>query len=476
MDRNDDLPHPTGLALAARHAPPMHALRHRLVRAGSWSLAGHVLAQIIRFSSNVLLARFLMPEAFALTTIVLLLTMGLALFSDLGIFQNVVRHPNGEAPCFLDTAWSVQLVRGVVIWLMAVGAACLLPWGVDWGWLKEGTVYTDQRLPWVIGVAAFAAVFQGLESTKVLVERRNMRLKRLTQIELGSQFCSAVLMVFLAWQTRSIWALVAGALISAGLRCALTHMALPGAMNRLRWDQAALGELMGFGKWVVCSSILFFLVTSSDRLILSNLVDTTTFGVYTVAFLLATAPCQIIATLAGGVALPALSEVVRERPQDLARVVSKFQWLSDLFLMPVVGLLLVTGPLIVSLFYDARYQAAGPILSTLALGAAAGRYFVMEQCYLAMGRPQVFTLVNVIRFVCAFVGIPLAFHVGGFDTALIAIVLTQYAGWPVAFYYKAKYKLLNWRVELLGFPLLALGAAFGELIVLALRATGRGGV
>jgi O-antigen/teichoic acid export membrane protein len=157
-------------------------------------------------------------------------------------------------------------------------------------------------------------------------------------------------------------------------------------------------------------------------------------------------------------------------------VVNKFQRLSDLFLMPVVGLLLVAGPLIVNLFYDDRYQAAGPILSTLALGAVAGRYFVMEQCYLAMGRPQVFTLVNVIRFACSYLGIPLAFHVGGFDAALMAIVLTQYAGWPVAFYYKAKYKLLNWRAELLGLPLLALGAVFGELIVLALRATGRGGL
>jgi O-antigen/teichoic acid export membrane protein len=451
-------------------------LRSRLLKAGSWSFAGHVLAQVIRFASNVLLAKFLMPEAFALTTIVLLLTIGLALFSDLGILQNVVRHPNGEDRTFLNTAWTVQIVRGFVIWLCALAVAYALPWAVAWGWVKSGTVYADPLLPWVIAVATFSAVFQGAESSKVMVERRNMRLGRLTQIELASQLVAALIMVLLAWQTKSIWALVAGGLISAGLRTLLTHVAIPGPANRLAWDRQVLRELLGFGKWVFLSSILFYLVTNSDRLILSNLIDAPTFGLYTIAFLLVTAPGHVVSTVAGGVALPALSEVVRDRPHDLARVTNRFQLLSDLFLMPMVGLLVVSGSHIVSLFYDARYQAAGPILSMLALGAMASRYLIMEQCYLALDRPQVFSLVNVIRFVFSYVGIPMAFQWGGFQGALIGIVLAQYSGWPVAFYFKVKYRLFSWRAELLGLPLLALGGVAGWLLNLVVQAMGRGAV
>jgi O-antigen/teichoic acid export membrane protein len=100
----------------------------------------------------------------------------------------------------------------------------------------------------------------------------------------------------------------------------------------------------------------------------------------------------------------------------------------------------------------------------------------MEQCYLALDRPQVFSLVNVIRFVFSYVGIPMAFHLGGFQGALIGIVLTQYSGWPVAFYFKMKYRLFSWRAELLGLPLLALGGVAGWLLNWAVQAMGRGAV
>jgi O-antigen/teichoic acid export membrane protein len=450
------------------------SLRQRLWHAGGWSVLSHASTQLIRLAGNVLLARFLMPEAFALSTVVMLLTVGLTLFSDLGVFQNVVRHPDAENRRFLDTAWSVQVLRGVVIWLVALGVAACLPWLVRAGWVRADTVYADPRLPWMIAVATFSAVFQGFESTQVLVERRHMRLKRLTQIELASQVVASVLMVTVAWFTRSVWAFVVGGLCAAALRCIWTHRVLGGPANRWAWDAHVLRDLVGFGKWVFLSSVLFYLVSNSDRLILSNLIDSTTFGLYSIGFLLATAPGLVMNTLAGSVALPTLSEVIRERPHDLVRVLAEFQRLSDGFLGPMVGLLWSLGPFIVGFFYDARYQPAGAILSSLAWGVAANRYVVLEQCYLAMGQPQMLTLVNAVRFLCAFIGIPLAFQFAGFEGALAVIVLTQYTGWPFAVYFKIRNKLFDWRTELLSIPWLALGLMIGSMTNFMLKTLGWG--
>ncbi len=435
------------------------SLKNRLLRAGSWSFAGHVLSQVIRFGSNVLLAQFLLPDAFGLTGTVMVLTVGLTLFSDLGILQNVIRHPNGDDPQFLNTAWTVQIVRGLVIWLAGVAVACFLMMAAHQGWVHE--TYADPRMPAVIIATSFCAVFQGLESTKLLVDRRHMRLKGLTQLELTSQVIATIVMAVLAWATHSIWALVAGGLVAAAVRTTMTHVFLQGMNNRLCWNRTVLRELLSFGKWVFLSSILFFLASSADRLILPALISPTQMGLYAIAFTIISAPTQVVATLAGNVALPALSEVVRLRPHDLRSVALKFQRLSDFFLMPVVGVVAVAGPSIVNLFYSGSFQGVGPILSTLAIGALAYRYGVMEQCYLAMDKPKIFTVVNVIRFVCSYVGIPLAFHAGGFQGALIAIVVIQYAGWPAAFYFKARHGLFDWKVELMAIPLLALGLALG---------------
>lgn len=435
------------------------SLKNRLLRAGSWSFAGHVLSQVIRFGSNVLLAQFLLPDAFGLTGTVMVMTIGFALFSDLGIVQNVVRHPNGEDPRFLNTAWTVQIIRGWVIWLAGAAVACFLVVAAQQGWVKA--TYADPRMPAVILATSFCAVLQGFESTKVLVDRRLMRLKGLTQVELTSQVVATVIMAVLAWSTRSIWALVAGGLIAAAVRTAMTHLFLQGMSNRLCWDRAVLSDLLSFGKWVFLSSILFFLASSADRLILPALISPTQMGLYAIAFTIISAPTQVVATLAGNVALPALSEVVRLRPHDLRNVTLKFQRLSDMFLMPVAGVVAVSGPSIVNLFYSGNFQGVGPILSVLAIGALAFRYGVMEQCYLALDKPKIFTVVNVIRFVCSYVGIPLAFHEGGFQGALIAIVVIQYAGWPAAFYFKIKHGLFDWKVELMAIPLLAAGLLLG---------------
>ncbi len=442
------------------------SLKSRLLRAGSWSFIGHAASQVIRFVSNVLLAQFLLPDAFGLMSTVTVIAVGLHMFSDLGIVQNVVRHPNGEDRQFLNTAWTLQIVRGIVIWLVAVGVACGLLVAAPLGWVAE--TYADPRMPWIIIATSFTAVLLGMESTKSLVERRHMRWKRLTQIDLCNQAVGVVITATLAWWTNSIWALVAGNIFVAASKTLLTHLAIEGPRNHLCWDREALKDLVGFGKWVFMSSILFFLAANADRLILPALVSPTIMGLYAIAFTIISAPTQVVATLAGNIALPALSEVLRERAADLRSVTIKFQKLSDYFLMPMAAVVFVAGPSIVNLFYSGSFQDAGTILQILAIGGISYRYGVVEQCYLVMGKPQIFTLINVIRFVGSYVAIPLGFYQGGFDGALIAIVLIQYVGWPIVFYFKIKYQLFDWRSELMAIPLLALGLALGWPIALAL--------
>lgn len=443
------------------------SLKSRLLHAGSWSLLGHAASQIIRFVSNVLLAQFLLPDTFGLMSTVTVMAVGLHMFSDFGIVQNVVRHPNGEDRQFLNTAWTLQIVRGVVIWLVAVAIACGLLVAAGLGWVAQ--TYADPRMPWVIMATAFTAVLQGMESTKALVERRHMRWKRLTQIDLSNQLAGVVITATMAWWTQSIWALVAGNIFVAFSKTVLTHCAIEGPTNRLCWDRDVLRELLSFGKWVFMSSILFFLAANADRLILPALVTPTMMGLYAIAFTIISAPTQVVATLAGNIALPALSEVLRDRPSQLRQVTIKFQKLSDYFLMPTAAMVFVAGPSIVGLFYSAAFQEAGAILSILAIGGISFRYGVVEQCYLVMGQPQIFTLINVVRFVGSYAAIPLAFYQGGFQGALMAIVLIQYVGWPVAFYFKVKHQLFDWRSELMALPLLALGFALGWPISLALE-------
>jgi hypothetical protein len=42
------------------------------------------------------------------------------MFSDFGLNASVIRSARGDDPVFLQTAWTVQILRGVMLWLISV--------------------------------------------------------------------------------------------------------------------------------------------------------------------------------------------------------------------------------------------------------------------------------------------------------------------------------------------------------------------
>ncbi|MEM9567949.1 MAG: oligosaccharide flippase family protein, partial [Cyanobacteria bacterium P01_E01_bin.34] len=93
------------------------SLKSTAVRGVLWTVAAFGSQQVLRFASNLILTRLLIPEFFGLMALVNSLRLGLELFSDVGIGQNIIQSPRGEDPLFLNTAWSIQIIRGILLWL-----------------------------------------------------------------------------------------------------------------------------------------------------------------------------------------------------------------------------------------------------------------------------------------------------------------------------------------------------------------------
>ena len=104
---------------------PMHpqgkmSLKQRALNAGFWSLAGYGFNQALRFGSNLLMTRLLVPEMFGVMTIAYVVMTGLAMFSDLGLRPSVVQSKRGSDPVFLNTAWATQILRGLLLGVLAL--------------------------------------------------------------------------------------------------------------------------------------------------------------------------------------------------------------------------------------------------------------------------------------------------------------------------------------------------------------------
>jgi O-antigen/teichoic acid export membrane protein len=449
--------------------PAPSGLKGRVLRAGKWTLGSQLVAQVLRLATNVVLARLLFPDAFGLMAVVNMLITALVLFSDIGINRAVVQSRRGDDPALLDTAWTVQVWRGFGLAAACVLAAGGIALGAHMHVFRAGTVYADPRLPWIITVFAISPAIQGFDSVRIAQSKRQMQLHTLTKIELAGQLASAVVMVLIAYATRSVWTLVFGAIAATMVRTWLSHRVLQGHRARLRIDRDALAEIMNSGKWIFLSSIMAFLAMNSDRVLLGGLIDARAFGLYSIALLMANVLQGLATKMCISIVYPALAEVYRDRPHDLGRTIAKFQWGYDALVTSLAALLVTAAPALVGLLYDHRYHDAGWMLSVLALGAIGVRYQIVEECYQVVHRAQFATLASLIRLAALAAGIFVGQRLWGLPGAIAGVALTTFAAWPLAIWFKLRYRVFSWRAEALLVPAVVGGLACGWVLRLAIE-------
>jgi O-antigen/teichoic acid export membrane protein len=434
--------------------------------AGVWSFAGYGWSQVVRFGSNLVLTRLLVPELFGIVAIANLVLICLTMFSDIGLNVSVIQSHRGKEPIYLNTIWVTQIIRALVLWLLAVAVAFFILAADRFGLVPKESVYANPSLPYVIAVAAVAAFFSGLRSTKVYEAGRELALGRVTQIEIISQLANILLIFLWVAFDRSVWALVAGSVFSSFLAMVLTHIWLPGHPNHWQWDKAAFRQILSFGKWIFLSSAMGFLAFNGDRLVLGGLIGATLFGVYIIAFAIVSSVDQVLARIISSVAYPALSETARDRPEKLKENYYRFYIIIASTAYFFTGFLMISGHNLIRLLYDQRYDDAGWMLQILAVALLTVPLRLASQCFLIFNAPHTYSYIHAFRLVALYGSIPVGFHFFGLPGGLVAVVFASFATVPIIIVYAVKFGLFDWRKELLLLTVVLPGAVGGVLFKL----------
>ena len=173
-----------------------------------------------------------MPEMFGVMAIVSVVIVGLTLFTDMGLRPNIIQSHRGDDPIFLNTVWSVQIIRGIIIWSAALLISLGLYWVGQLNWLPAKIVYADPILPWIIPVACLSVLFEAFEPTWTSTASRRLEQSKITLIDLASQVASILIMLIWVMLDKSIWALVGGGLSSSIVKNFLLYYIAPGEKNK----------------------------------------------------------------------------------------------------------------------------------------------------------------------------------------------------------------------------------------------------
>ena len=444
---------------------PSFGLRKRAISAGAWNLGALVTSQAFRLGGNLIMARLLMPEMFGIMMIAITVSLVLHMLSDAGLRQNIIQSPRGDDPVFLNTIWTVQIVRGFILFASTLLLAALAWYAQTINLWAPNSTYAAPELPLVLAVTSFSAIIVGFQSTKMDLAVRTFQQKKVVLTEFGSQVVGLLVMLGIGYFTRSIWSLVIAGLVQSMVSTLLGHFWFEGPPNRLRWERAALNELVGFGRWILLSSAVGVLAMYGDRVWFGGSMTASELGVYSIAVLILGAVQLALQKIVGAVALPAFSEA--SRTNDTVRLHALYYRLKlmlDLACLFLCGLFLTGSPLLISILYDERYAQAGNMMAILSLSFFTMRYMLANQVWIALGLTKYQAIDNIIRVVSLWVLLPLLLAIGGVKYAIWGAALYTFPTLILVFYVNCRLGMFSLKRELVVLPMLAVGAMCGVLL------------
>lgn len=368
--------------------------------------------QAIRLVTNIILSHLLNPAIFGVLLILNTLRTGIELLSDVGVGQNIISHPAGSTASFTSTAWTIQIIRGVLIGAVLATCSPLI-----------AHIYAEPILAKAVPMMALLVVISGFQSTGLFVLMREQRLAQFSAFELLPAMAAMVIQVTISYFDRTVWSLLYGGVICMAMQVGCSFFMTPSAGLRLAIDRDHARSIIHFGKWIFLSSAIFFIAGNFDRLYLSSAIPWALLGVYGIARSLSEAFTVLLARVGNMVLFPIIAgsshrgEALRHR-LSAQRV--------PLLATAAVGLALfiALSDRVVLLLYDQRYHEAAAILPVL----AAGVWFSMlatlgEAVSLGIGRPQISTLANAAKLAWMMAGMPLLATRFGFP-GLVACIAT----------------------------------------------------
>jgi len=398
--------------------PAQAPLRSRVVSGSVWTIASYGGSQVLRLLGNLVFAKLLFPEAFGMLALVSAFVQGLTMFSDIGIGPSIIQNPRGEDQVFLDTAWTIQIVRGVVLWLVSV--ACAAPFAAWYG---------EPQLAQLIPVAALAAVISGFNSTRLFTAGRRIALARVTLLDFIGQTLGMITMITWCVISPSIWAIVIGNLVGTAAKTLLSFTMLEGERNRLRFDRGAASEMTRFGRWVFISTSLTFLALQVDKLMLGKLVPMGMLGIYNNAMSLASLTPAVGTTLASSVLFPLLAHHSRTDSGEFERDLRRARALileGALFIL--AGLALVS-PAFFHILYDDRYREAAWMAQLMTVSMWIWMLVISaDRAVLALGESRTLAMSNAATLLCKTATCFAGFHYFGLPGFILGLAPGNLAG------------------------------------------------
>jgi len=226
----------------------------------------------IKLCSSLILTRILSPDSYGIIAILTSLIFVVEMLADLGVTVSLIRHPHGDEPRYLNTAWTIRFCRSVLNFVVVLLGAPLI-----------AKIYGIPTLTTPMRVFSVWFLLIGLESMSFPLALRRKNTRIVVYSELLATAVATVFTIVFSYIYRNFWGMALGALLNRLFMTLLSRHYYRESRPKFQIDREAARELLNYTRFSMPSSILTLALSQFDKVAFLRLFDLNLFGIYALA-------------------------------------------------------------------------------------------------------------------------------------------------------------------------------------------------
>lgn len=162
-------------------------------------------------------------------------------FTIMGFDAKLISIP-GNVDKLLDTAWTLEILRGIFIFAVLCLIAPLI-----------SNIYQNNELTLVIQFLSLSLLFLAVKNIGVVYFRKNLDFKYVFIYEMAQWVTYALISILLLYQTGSFWSLVIGQVAGSFVLMITTYLVHP-YRPKLNFSRKKIKGIFNFSKWVLINA------------------------------------------------------------------------------------------------------------------------------------------------------------------------------------------------------------------------------
>ncbi|MBR6979987.1 MAG: lipopolysaccharide biosynthesis protein [Prevotella sp.] len=411
-------------------------IRYKAASVMKWTAVSTYSSRIIKFISEVILARLLTPYDFGCIGM-LAMFVGLSeTFIDSGFGSALIQKKNATQVDY-STIFYFNLSLSVVLYMLLFACAPAI-----------ARFYEISELSDVLRVQALILFLYAFNLIQTNQLKKKLNFKILAIISVISSITALVICIVLAYMGFGVWALVVRNLVSRGLRSLFLWFYVKWRPI-LVFSWKSLRELFGFGMYMMLTHLFTNMSSYIQTLLVGKIYSPEILGFYTKADGAESLASRSISKVIVRASYPLYAKMQDDKA-TLQNMVKRFTMTLSYFTFPALFiLLLVAKPFFILLFTE-KWLVSVPYFQMLCIaGLAQCLQSVNMQTISATGKSRVTFTWTVIKRAFSLMLIIGGLIIWGMKGLLCGVVINHWLAYFVNIGLVSKYIGYKWYRQLL---------------------------